>query len=383
MTRTADRDVAGTVEVVRDEEDLAPLEGEWRRHAEQRGNAFVTPEWFRCWLEHYGCDNVPSVAVVRGASGGLLGLLPLVDAHRRFVSVLRFAGANLGDVFEPVCLPEDDHLVADALGAFLRSTGRILLLDNVEGDWPAALLDDSRSLATTFYRAAPLPVATLAGRSGEEYLGSLSRNLRDQVRRKLAALERRHTVRFRLTDADLLTDDLATLFRLHDARWATRGGSSLASPRARRTLSDFAALALARGWLRLWVLEVDERTVAAWYGWRLGGRYAYYTAGFEPTYARYSPGLLLLVHTLRAAADEGADVYDFLLGGESYKLRLASGARSVQTILAAPASHPLSVAVSAGAWARRASGRLPRRCSGVARAAGAPLLRFLPTARAR
>src|SRR3712207_8266564 len=50
-----------------------------------------------------------------------------------------------------------------------------------------------------------------------------------------------------------------TLFRsrLHEARWAGRGGSGSLNARTRRFHEQFAALALERGWLRLWTLELD------------------------------------------------------------------------------------------------------------------------------
>ena len=39
---------------------LAEVEGDSRRLAEARGNAFLTPEWFHCWFAEYGDGPTPS-----------------------------------------------------------------------------------------------------------------------------------------------------------------------------------------------------------------------------------------------------------------------------------------------------------------------------------
>ena len=99
------------------------------------------------------------------------------------------------------------------------------------------------------------------------------------------------------------------------------------------------------------MLEVDERPAAVWYGWHVGDRYSYYLAGFDEAYARYSIGMLLLAHTIRHAIEEGAAVYELLLGTEEFKLRFATGERQVRTVIVSPPRHPLR-------WAALAEGRL-------------------------
>jgi CelD/BcsL family acetyltransferase involved in cellulose biosynthesis len=134
-----------------------------------------------------------------------------------------------------------------------------------------------------------------------------------------------------------VTRDLDTLFKLHDARWDDRpGGSSMARAEARQLHRDFAAGAHERGWLRLYLLEVDGAAAAAWYGWHVGDRFSYYQAGFEPAWSRYSVGFLLLAETVREAIAEGATEYDLLVGDEAFKARFATGERLGNSVLVAP-----------------------------------------------
>ena len=351
----------------------AGVEAAWRSLAEARGNAFVTPEWFRAWSTHYGADAQPAVIVASDPGSPPAGVLPLA----RQGGTLRFAGANLGYSFAAAGAP-----VAAALPAGWRT----LVLDNVEAgsSWVRELLAaQPRRVAATTMRRAALPRAALPD-SFDDFLAARSRNFRSQVRRKTRALENDHGARFRRTERpDELHADLEAFFRLHEARWDARGGSSARGERVRAFHLDFASAALERGWLRLWLLEVDGHAVAAWYGWRLGAVYSYYQAGFDPEWSDRSVGLVLLAHTFRAAIEEGAGVYDLLLGDEAYKGRFADSERQVETLVVTPALHPRRVAVALEAGARRAAGRLPPERRAQLRAAAGGLLDRLPTGRAR
>ena len=191
-------------------------------------------------------------------------------------------------------------------------------------------------------------------------MGTLSRNARSQIGRKLRGLERLHDVRYRRTlREEELEADMERFFALHEDRRESRG-TFLASPRARAFHMDFALSALRAGWLRLWFLDVDDDSIAAWYGWLIGGRYQYYQAGFDPAWARHSPGLLLLSHTIRSAIEEGADHYDLLLGDELYKTRFSTVSRTARTVVLTRPRHPVRLLVVANVVLRRAARKLRR-----------------------
>jgi CelD/BcsL family acetyltransferase involved in cellulose biosynthesis len=348
--------------------DLEELESDWRRLAESRGNAFLTPEWFRCWLEHYGGGGSPFIPVVRDAGGGLTGLLPLVIAGSGHPRICRIAGANIGDRFHPVSRPGDEEEVAAAAGEALGSTARpwsILALDHaeVQTSWVDTLARSTGArLRALARRPDALPMIDLSGHeSWDGYLASRSSNLRQQVRRFRRRAAKEHSLRLRRTEhLDQLTSDMDSFFALHDLRREVQGGSSLHTERARSFHLRFAASCLERGWLRLWFLELDERPVAALYGWRLGARYSYYNSGFDPSWSSTRPGLLLLAAVIESALEEGAAEFDFLLGDEDYKLRFAEGSATVRDVLLARAlPHPAAMVASAEHSLRRVGRLLP------------------------
>jgi CelD/BcsL family acetyltransferase involved in cellulose biosynthesis len=290
------------------------------------------------------------------------------------------------------CAPPADRAAAAAgLRAAVEAEGRLLLADRLRADegW-------DRLLGGVVLRREPSPALALGG-DWDAYLASRSANFRQGLRRRERRLGRDHGLRFRLADdPDRLPADVETLFALHAARFGDR--SSIGGPRTRAFHHDLSARALAGGWLRLWIAELDGRPAAAWYGFRLGGREWYYQAGWDPARARDGIGLVLLAHTVREAMRDGMREYRFLRGGEPFKARfgprddglvtvgLAPGATGRAALSSARAAlactrSPVPAAPRAGSHRapagreRREAGRrarrlLPRRERGLAVAAG-------------
>ncbi|MFI5121289.1 MAG: GNAT family N-acetyltransferase [Vicinamibacteria bacterium] len=348
------------MEIVTQTARLAEIGDEWRELAERRGNAFLTPEWFFAWIDVVGDAATPLVAVRRDAGGELAGVMPLVGSGRGPRRTVRFAGAAIGDLFSPLDR-ESDRALSEAAIAAIRATGErgAFVFDRVEPDaeWVQGLAAGPETVTELADHENVLPEVDLAGLTWEEYLAGRSRNLRSQLGRRRRKLEREHEIVFRRSDSSRLAEDPETWRRLHQARWADRGGGAL-DPQAIAFHARFSAAILERGWLRLWILEADERPVAAWYGWLIGGRYSYYLAGFDDAFADYSIGTLLLAWTIEDAIEEGASVYEMLLGSEPFKLRFATGQRRVHTVIVSPRLHPIRAAALGESAARRLVNRL-------------------------
>jgi CelD/BcsL family acetyltransferase involved in cellulose biosynthesis len=271
-------------------------------------------------------------------------VVPLALRWRRPLSLARFLGHGPADQQGPVCPLER---MPQAFEAVLGETGWDVLL--------AERLPPGHGLPGRVLRRESSPVIDRPEGGWEEYLASRSKNLRQQLGRKLRKLAREHELRFRLSDdAARVGEDMQTLFRLHRARWGEEASSALSGDRAAFHL-DFAAAALERGWLRLWLAEADGRPVAAWYGFRFAGVESYYQSGRDPDWDRSSVGLVLLAHTIEAAMEDGMREYRLLRGGEAYKDRFATTDTGVETVAV---GHGLAgrALVFAGAHAAR----LPR-----------------------
>jgi CelD/BcsL family acetyltransferase involved in cellulose biosynthesis len=305
-------------------ESLDAVRDEWSTLAEAGGNVFSTWEWASTWWLRRGHDRPLLLYGCRDARGRLAAILPLYLASARPVRVARFLGHGPADELGPVCAPAERRAAACAVAEVaVRARLGVLFAELLPGGYPR-----SAEFGGKVVRREASPTLSLDG--WEPYLAGRSANFRQQVRARERRLARDHALAFRLADDPLrLDDDLGLLFRLHAARWGAR------SPflRWREFHAEFARVALERGWLRLWFLELDGRPAAAWYGFRFGRVESYYQAGRDLARSDASVGFVLLAHTIREAASDGMREYRFLRGGEPFKSRFADDDPGLETVV--------------------------------------------------
>jgi CelD/BcsL family acetyltransferase involved in cellulose biosynthesis len=334
--------------------ELESIREEWSRLAAQTGNLFASWEWNATWWRHFGRPGRLLVTACRASDGRLLAILPLYLWRTFPLRVVRFIGHRGADEMGPICAPEDRETAARALQqALARARSQVFVGERllVSTGWPSLL--GGRVVA-----GEPSPTLHVPGGDWEQYLRSKSSNFRGQVRQRERRLFRDYDARYRLvTDAATLDDDLSTLFALHAARWAGRDTEFQGREAFHR---DFASQALERGWLRLWLLEVDGVPRAADYGFRYESVESYYQGGRDPNWNAQSVGFVLLIHAIRTAFSEGMREFRLLRGGESYKYRLATDDDRVETVAitrGALGGAAMSVVVAArrsrlGRWLR-------------------------------
>jgi CelD/BcsL family acetyltransferase involved in cellulose biosynthesis len=129
-------------------------------------------------------------------------------------------------------------------------------------------------------------------------------------------------VRFECATPANFEELFEALLRLHGARWGGRGQAGVLADGAIASFHRQAAAAmLAAGTLRLYALRFNHHIIACHYGFQHGGRAYYYLGGFDPAFAQFSPGTLIVAHAIDSARQEGAREFNFLRGREPYKYR--------------------------------------------------------------
>ncbi|MCC7462537.1 MAG: GNAT family N-acetyltransferase [Gammaproteobacteria bacterium] len=331
-------------EVVRDWDAFIALRGEWNALLARSGAdaVFLTWEWLSTWLDCGARQWQPLLVLVRNGAGTLLGVGPFYFADYRLlgslpVRVLRLAGdhptgAEYGDI---IAEREHEAPVCTAIGSALRAErGRwdALWMPNVAG-WDGApqRLRLLASAAGLQLRTRPIRFgyidlpATLA-----DYENLLSANRRQQIRRKRRNLLKVPAVALSSpNDAVRLDGALQDLFRLHHARWMTRGdpGTFERKPMQAEFYRRFAPVALANGWLRLHVLSHDGSARAVQYGYCYKGTFLQLQEGFDPAY-QADAGNVLRHYAIESSIAEGIRVYDFLGEMTEHKSRWQAKSRS-------------------------------------------------------
>jgi CelD/BcsL family acetyltransferase involved in cellulose biosynthesis len=331
-------------------DDLDALAGAWQDLAEAAGNVFSTWEWAATWWRHLGHGRLVLLAL-RDPDGRTVGIVPLHRVARGPLRTLRFLGHGPADRLGPVCAPADRGRVAAALRGAVEELGADLWIGErtgVDEGWGPAL-------GARVLRREASPVVLLGDAGWEEFLARHSSNFRQQVRRRERKLQRERGARIRLADDPArLGRDLGALFALHRARWA--GESTGFADRHRAFHAEFAATALERGWLRLWLAEADGAPIAAWYGFRFGGAEWFYQAGRDPD-DRWSTGFVLMAHAIREALRDGQREFRLLLGAEPYKERFADADAPVDTLVIPRGPLGQAAVGAAGLAARSVRGR--------------------------
>jgi CelD/BcsL family acetyltransferase involved in cellulose biosynthesis len=309
-------------------EDLGSLRDDWIRLGEASGNIFASWEFSSLWWQHFGSGRRLAATAYRNEVGEVVAITPLYVWRERPLRVVRLIGHGHGDLLGPICSRDDDELAVEALRLAL---GR-QRYDVFVGDWVPADRDWALSLGARVLREAGYPIVRLDDASWEEFLASRSRRFRKAARSSLRRLEREHDVRFRLSDRASLERDLDAAFALHRARFKNHENCYFCGEKDEAFHREFAASALERGRLRLWILEVDGEPVGSDYSFRFADAHFAYQGGRNPAWDRESVGSILELHAIRNAMEEGAREYRFLQGDESYKYRFTDEDPGLETI---------------------------------------------------
>jgi CelD/BcsL family acetyltransferase involved in cellulose biosynthesis len=328
-------------------DDFARLAPHWNRLHEQAATASVFTSWvwqFQWWQLYGGGQPLRLLVALEG--GQPVGILPLYIRTTRILGVrarllcLVGAGADTHpDDLGPVLAPLREGEIARELArAALRVAGADVVV--------ASDLDPRSPFGTALEQAAADAGRASLAHPGEriayvelpenwsKFMQSLTSDRRTRLRgarRKAAAA---HDVRFFVwNDAARLDQAVDRLVELHRSRWAASGGSdSFQSAEYVEFHRRIIQACFARGWLRLYCLELDHEIAAITYCYRFRNRVFLMQAGFDPAQARCNPGKVLLGHALEHAIGEGNTLFDFLRGEHRYKDQLATGHRTTNCV---------------------------------------------------
>jgi CelD/BcsL family acetyltransferase involved in cellulose biosynthesis len=141
----------------------------------------------------------------------------------------------------------------------------------------------------------------------EAYLKGLSSKERGKIGLRARRLEKKYRVRIRKCQERAELDSaLETLFELHGSHWQLRGlPGSFQVPERLRGYRELAPLLLSRQRLEFWLLELDEKIVAAQFALRHGETVYSLQEDFDPEYSSDSVGYVLRGYVLRNLIDRG------------------------------------------------------------------------------
>jgi CelD/BcsL family acetyltransferase involved in cellulose biosynthesis len=161
---------------------------------------------------------------------------------------------------------------------------------------------------------------------------------RRDIRRQRKRLEAEGAVSLSvLADGDDVDAVLAGFFDTHRRKWASTGDERVAHDPVWPLLPAFYArlwtLLSGTGLVHFSVLRLDGRPVSYHFGFIHNRRFYFYKPAYDPDYENLSPGKVHVAMLIAAGCDASWDVFDFLLGDESYKYAWTSEKNFVLSVV--------------------------------------------------
>ncbi len=313
-------------------DDFAAAAPDWDRLAcEAVATPFGRRDWIEAWHRHIGAAAgfSPLIAVARDERGNPVFLLPLAARTGRLLTVARYFGGSHSQL--NMALWRRDIATAvtagDLRGAFAtiaqqRGIDLFVLLNQ-----PALWDGRANPLVQLAHQASPDDVfrVDFEGECGEAVIKSrLKPTLRGLLRSKEKKLAKLPGYRyFRSATPGEAERVLAAFFTQKAAHLKAQGvRNAFAWP----GVADFLrtacieGLAAGRPTIELHALEGGGEVLAVMGGVANAQRFSSMFNSYTLTeHARWSPGLILIAHLMRACADRGIASYDLGAGYASYK----------------------------------------------------------------
>jgi CelD/BcsL family acetyltransferase involved in cellulose biosynthesis len=337
----------------------------WARCVGAR-SPFLSFEWIRAWVEHYGQDEGLHVLVVQDEDR-VVGIMPLVRCRQGIgplaLHTLETIGAqsrNRIALVQPDVTGEVASVIVDHLRSAMLSRGLCLRLSLVPAGLPLL-----RALKESFAAtgsgvqwcerpASQAPYVPLPA-FPEDLLVMLGRRRRKVLGRAWRRLERdRHDVVFERHSGDGVQAAMSELYRLHQARWSEVGIRGLFRDEPGRAFHDRIARDFDRlGWLRLSSMKVSGQTASVHLVVILDGVAYFLRSGRDSRFSEYSVGHLHYVHLFREAIAAGLWEADFLRGAEPYKFYWTRTYRTYVEVIVIGCAGPMPIPASAAyLWLR-------------------------------
>ena len=158
----------------------------------------------------------------------------------------------------------------------------------------------------------------------EEYLESLERKHRKELKRKIKRLEAEKSF-YECSEATV-KEDFEEFVRLH--RLSDPAKNQFMSEAMKAFFWDIMTKPIAGWQSSLCFLKIEGKTAAGIMSFESQEEYWLYNSGYDLEFSYYSVGLLLKAHSIKKAIEAGKKKYDFLRGNERYKYEL--GAKDLQ-----------------------------------------------------
>lgn len=331
------------VEVYESEDGFDVLRGEWNALLRRSltDTVFLTWEWQTLWWRAYHPGELFIVAL-RDDADTLVGIAPwFIDTTSPDERVLR--GIGCVDVTDYVDVIADSAHFDAAMTAFAgvareRCAGytRINLCNLREISPTLSALRaafEAAGFGTEVREQEVCPVIPL-NRTFMDYVESLDKKNRHELRRKLRLAEGMETLVVRIVSSESELPVASEQFLALMAESSEEKATFLQNAQHVAFFKSLLPAMLENGWLQLAFLDYDGQPTAVYANFIYNGRVMVYNSGLSLSHGQLGPGIILLGNLIRMACEAGYSAFDFLRGNEEYKFRMGGIAEPIYMLRA-------------------------------------------------
>jgi CelD/BcsL family acetyltransferase involved in cellulose biosynthesis len=286
------------------------------------------------------CANHKLRIVVSSLGEKVVAIAPLIQS-KGMLSPLKMPG--VGKLGEPMDFLYADLPALDALAQALKKIGQAINIERIPNNSPVIAALRQAYQGSGFVYISPsgfcpyIPLSE-AWNTPEQQFNS---GRRSDFRRA-----QKHAQKLGEVTYEILAPQpaevaalLAEAYQVESKSWKGKVGSALAID---RNIGDFyrqyALKASQQGMLRLCFLRIDGRAIAMQIAVEYDSRFWLLKVGYDETFTRCSAGNLLMLHTVKYAAECGFKSYEFLGTDEPWTKGWTELVRSFVSVRVYPVS---------------------------------------------
>jgi CelD/BcsL family acetyltransferase involved in cellulose biosynthesis len=317
------------IQVIKKWDEIEELKESWHLVLSNSGadNLFLTWEWMNCWRKSRQQNTQPLILIVENKDGPL-AIAPFYIQKYRLLGVityraLRFIGdKNSGSEYSDFIVSiKDNDEIKSLIWQYLLSNDVKSLWDFIWFTNVSTWTTDGESFFQSLMSTKKLNYNQRAVEFGQvplnkltqDFLPLLSKSLRTNIRQTMRRLDKLGAWEVKTNiDTSNLNFLLENLFLLHNKHWESAGlGSFERSPELTSFYNYFVPVALDKGWLRLYRIEIDGEIQAIQLGYVYNNIFMAIQEGYNPDFLA-GTGQVLRYYSYQKCIEEGIKVYDFL-----------------------------------------------------------------------
>ena len=329
--------------LITDPAEWQSLDAEWQALAARthRPLPFLEYWYQKTWWQTLGGGEWPTdksqlQLIIARQDGQLLGVAPLFYSEKaEDPPALRFIGQiEVSDYLDFLCPHSELQPFIVGMLDFIKTEpgmlSRSLDLANFQDDSPSLPilreLCEQKGVPYTSEVLQPSPYIPMKA-DWEDYLASISKKQRHEIRRKLRNADSHHETDWYIVNAehDLQEEMHAFINMMRN----DPGKVAFLTPEMEVFLAQTAGRALELGQLHLSFLTFDGQKAAAYLSFLAGNKLWVYNSAWDPTFSCCSPGWVLLAKVITWAIEQGLSEVDMMRGDEVYKYRFGGIDRHV------------------------------------------------------